>query len=82
VAFSFSQEHRHMTKKWIKNSNYICVLEAEKNDILSLIENVKYHNIQYSIFEEPDLGNEITAIAIAPGQMSKFLCSNFKLALK
>ena len=37
---------------------------------------------RYSKFYEPDIGNELTAIAIVPSPANKKLCSKFKLAGK
>jgi hypothetical protein len=40
------------------------------------------HNLKISVFREPDIGNEITAIAIQPGETSKKLVRNLPLGLK
>jgi hypothetical protein len=34
------------------------------------------------VFREPDINNEITAIAVEPSEKSRKLCSNLPLALK
>lgn len=39
-------------------------------------------NIGVSLFHEPDLNEELTAIALEPGDTARKLCSNFPLALK
>lgn len=38
--------------------------------------------IKLSVFREPDIDNQITAIALEPGTQTKKLCSNIKLALR
>jgi hypothetical protein len=38
--------------------------------------------IRFSVFKEPDIDNQITAIALEPGSKSKKICSNLSLALK
>lgn len=38
--------------------------------------------IKHSLFREPDLNDELTAIAIEPGRDSKRVCSSYPLALK
>jgi len=39
-------------------------------------------NIKYSIFREPDIDNQITAIAIEPSDKTRRLLSNLPLMLK
>jgi len=39
-------------------------------------------DIKHITFTEPDLGNQITAIAIEPTDMARRICSSFPLALK
>ncbi len=55
---------------------------ADESELLKLIKKADENNIKYSIFFEPDLKYEITAIALEPGLISKKLCSKIKLALK
>ena len=83
VVFSFSQDHPEETKRWMSISNYIAVLNSSgEPDLHQLIELSDRQGIKYSIFREPDIGDQITAIAFEPGSKSKKLCSHLKLALK
>ena len=83
VVFSFSQEHSLETKLWMEKSNYICCLAAsDENELYQLIDSAEQNNIRFSVFKEPDIGDQITAVALAPGPSTKKLCSNLKLALK
>lgn len=83
VTFSFSQEYPNETKKWMTESNYIAVLNcSDEYEINQLIEKALINNIKFSVFREPDIDNQITAIALEPGLISKKVCSNLKLALK
>lgn len=67
----------------MKNSNYICILEAEnEQSLINLLEKAKSREIANSYFQEPDFENTVTAIALAPGEQSRKLCSNLRLALK
>ena len=82
VTFSFSQEYPEETKYWMDSSNYICCLSVQnEQELHKIIEKALLNNIRFSIFKEPDIGNQITAIALEPGQNTKKLCSNLKLAL-
>lgn len=82
AAFLFSTYFPDTTKIWMENSNYICILEANEEQISILINQAIDNKIEQAIFQEPDLNYQITAIAFAPGPKSKKLCSNLKLALK
>ena len=46
------------------------------------MEKAKAKGIQTSVFQEPDIGNEITAIALEPSDTTRRLVSNLPLALK
>lgn len=83
VAFQFAAEHPDITNKWMNESNYICILESSNEyELCQLIEKTIKLNLKISVFREPDLGNQITSIAIEPSSISKKLCANFKLALR
>jgi hypothetical protein len=55
---------------------------TNEGELKNLIEQATARNIAVSIFREPDVDNQITAIALAPGQESKKLCSRLPLALR
>jgi hypothetical protein len=79
----FAFEHPEINREWYENSNYLGFLSVANEEELSrLIEQAAAHDISCSVFREPDVGNEITAIALAPGPKTKKLVSNLKLALK
>jgi hypothetical protein len=79
----FAMEHPDINKVWYENSNYLGFLSTtDEPALVQLIEQAIIHNIQFSVFREPDIGNQITAIALAPSPKSKKLCSKLKLALK
>lgn len=83
AAFRFAQEHPHLTEDWMKNSEYICVLEIENEmELEKLLGKARETNVATSVFNEADLDNSLTAIALAPGSESKRLCSQLPLALK
>lgn len=79
----FTEEHPEIDKEWFTRSNYLCLLSAKnEEELYSFICRAKDNNIRVSIFREPDIGNQITAIALEPGEKSKQLTSGLKLALK
>ncbi len=78
----FTAEHPEVDKAWFEQSNYLGLLSvADEKELYLLMERAQSQGIQISIFREPDIGDQITAIALAPGPRSKKLCSQLKLAL-
>ena len=76
-------EHPECAQNWYQQSNYLAWLSvANEPELYRLIEEAIVNNIPCSIFREPDIGNQITAIALAPGIAAKKLCSRLRLALK
>jgi len=45
----------------------------------SLIENAERKGIKYTIFKEPDIDNQITAITLEPSELSRKLTSSLPL---
>ena len=81
VEFCF--QHPEIAKTWYENSNYLGFLSvANENELMALAEQAAANDIHVSVFREPDVDNEVTAIAIAPGPKSKKLVSKLELALK
>ncbi len=82
-AIQFQFDHPDLASEWYKNSNYLCLLAVSNEEELQrLIGQATLHNIRFSVFREPDIDNQIAAIALAPHPKSKKLCSNLRLALK
>lgn len=82
AATTFFNEYKEVANAWIFHSNYIAILECEdENALIKLADKADKKDIKFSVFFEPDMDNEITAIALEPGTISKKLCSNFRLAL-
>ena len=79
----FREEHSEIACKWFECSNYLAVLSVRnEQELLNLIDKASKKGLKYSIFFEPDLKYEITAMALEPGKESKKLCGKVKLALK
>lgn len=79
----FTAEHPEIDRLWFDQSNYLGLLSvANETELYQLMEQAQMQGIEFSIFREPDIGDQITAIAIAPGAKSKKLCSKLPLALK
>ena len=79
----FSVKHENEFKQWQLGSNYLCCLQASEIDINRLIKKLDVLEIKYNIFYEPDIGNEMTALAVEAisREEHKKLFKKFKLAL-
>ena len=65
-------EHPEIHKEWFEQSNYLGLLSvANEYELTQLIEKALLHGIKCSVFKEPDIDNQITAIALAPGPKTK-----------
>lgn len=82
AAIQFQHDHPDYAKSWFEKSNYLAYLSvSNESELLILIEKALIKEIKFSIFREPDIGNQITAVCFEAGSKSKKLCSNLKLAL-
>ena len=80
AGIQFQHEHRKIAKLWHKYSNYLIFLSVKNEEELKLlVEHAKSKKIRLSVFREPDLNNEITAIALEPSTVSDKITSNLKL---
>lgn len=57
------------------------IINSEE-ELYKLLEKASSKQIKFSSFREPDINNELTSIVLEPGEKSKKLCSNLKLAFK
>lgn len=79
----FVFEYSELETSWYKNSNYIAILAGKDEDeLINLIGRLEKKGIKFSIFREPDLDNQITAIAIEPGDKGRRITSSLPLALR
>jgi peptidyl-tRNA hydrolase len=83
AAIEFQHEHPQISEEWNTQSKYLVFLSVENESQLNdYLLKAKNRNIKCSVFLEPDIGNQLTAIALEPGEESKRLTSNLPLALK
>jgi hypothetical protein len=79
----FVADHPEEESKWYRESNHIAFLEAPDKDMLEfLINEANENGILYSAFYEPDIENELTAVAFSPTMDSRELLSQLPTALK
>lgn len=75
----FSEEHPEEDRAWYEGSNNLVLLQIpNEEELLRLKE--KANGTPASLFREPDIADEATALAIAPS--GKKLVSNLPLLLR
>jgi peptidyl-tRNA hydrolase len=83
AAQQFEKEHFDVQNEWYSKSNHLVLLSCENEESLKqlfLKANIK--GIKASAFIEPDMDNQLTAIAFEPGEDTCKLCSSLPLAFK
>lgn len=83
AAIQFIKEHPEMSNAWFEQSNFLAWVSVEDEPALfELLSKASRKHIKFSIFREPDVDNQVTAIALEPGELSAELCKKLPLALK
>ena len=83
AAIDFQHDHPEISKVWNINSNYLVFLSVKnEKSLLKFLYKIKSANLKYTVFNEPDLKNQLTAVAIEPSEQAGKMCSNLPLALK
>lgn len=79
----FTADHPERDAEWFKASNYLAWLSvADEVELMRLITQAEDVGVLWSAFREPDVGGQITAIALEPHHKSIELCKGLPLALK
>lgn len=79
----FAVKHEDEFKQWQMGSNYLCCLETTETKLSILSDKLDSLEIKYVEFKEPDIGNQITAIAVQAisREQHKTLFKKLKLTL-
>ena len=82
-AIEFIYEHPEIAKDWYNISKYLVFLSTNNQEnLLELADKLSQKGILFSKFYEPDIGNELTAIALEPSSEARRMVSSFPLLLK
>lgn len=81
-ALLFSQEHPYIFQQWL-NQPYIVLLSIKnEQELKKLIFKLKKSNLYFSVFTEPDIDNQITAVCIEPSEKTRRFTSSLPLMLR
>lgn len=76
----FQYQHPVEASEWQKKSNYLAFLTvADEAQLIKLIAKAILTGIKHTVFREPDINNEITAVAFEPSEASRKLTSSCPL---
>lgn len=78
----FLIEHPQISKEWYKNPYLAALSTKDENSLKNIIKKAEEKGIKYSVFREPDIDNQITAITLEPSDKTRRLTSSLPLALK
>lgn len=83
-AIQFSQEHKEIHNVWFKQPNYLLAWLSAKDEgeLFEILSKASQLGIKFSIWREPDVENEVTAIALEPGEKTAKLCKGLSFALR
>ena len=80
AAIDFQHQHPVEAKEWQRKSNYLALLTvSNEQELILLVSKAILLGIKHTIFREPDLDNQITAVAFEPSDAAKKLTSSCKL---
>ena len=83
AAIDFQHQHPEISKQWHTDSNYLVFLAAEdESDLSKYLQKLSKNGIKCTTFKEPDMKNELTAIAVEPSKHVRKICGHLPLALK
>lgn len=80
AAIDFQHQHPVEAKQWQTQSNYLAYLTvADEAELIKLISKAILMGIKHTIFREPDIGNQITAVAFEATDEARKLTSSCPL---
>ena len=80
ACIDFQHDYPVESTQWHKSSNYLAILTVkDEQALIDLIVKASLRGIKYTVFREPDIDNQITAVALEACPDSKRLTSSCPL---
>ena len=80
AAIDFQHQHPVEAQEWHKQSNYLAFLTiADEAELIKLITKAILTGIKHTVFREPDLNNQITAVSFEASEAARKLTSSCPL---
>jgi peptidyl-tRNA hydrolase len=81
ASFGFAQVYSSLTNEWLRDSQFLIVVSVpDEHALKALSDEASDRGIPQYLWHEPDLDDQATAVALAPGLDSRRLCANLPLA--
>lgn len=83
AAIDFQHQHSSIAREWNINSNYLIFLSVQdEQELKRFIQKFQIYGLNHTVFAEPDLDNQVTAVCVEPSERTMKLCSHLPLALR
>jgi hypothetical protein len=83
AAIQFQHDHPELSYNWYHKSNYLVFLSVKnESDLIHIQSQLRELNVEFSAFTEPDLDDQLTAIAFLSDEKTKTITSGLPLLLK
>ena len=80
AAIDFQHQHPNEANEWHSKSNYLVFLTvADEQELIKLTSKAILSGIKHTVFREPDLNNQITAVAFEASDEARKLTSSYPL---
>jgi hypothetical protein len=78
----YGAEHPESDREWFEGSNTLALLAVpDERALKALVSRAFDRGLKMGVFEEPDLGGQVTAVALEPSSEARRLCRSLPLAL-
>lgn len=83
AAFLFARHLPERTRAWFDDSSYLVLLGVEDEAALrEWADRLEAKGCSFALWREPDLDNELTAVAVAPSPVAERTLSSLPLLLR
>lgn len=84
AAVEFAVSDPGVATRWHQESNFLVIVSVPDEGALTelLLHAVEKAGVQAYSVREPDIGDELTAVAFEPGPGARRLCAELPLALR
>lgn len=80
AAFAFAGVHPALTTAWQRDSQYLVILSVpDELALTSLMLKAAAADGTYTLWREPDLDDQATALTLGPGSVARRLTANLPL---